>query len=40
MHSVELRLYVYCRKEFGEHCDIQIAIDYEMKLKIYFIPSF
>ena len=25
---------------FGEHCDIQIAIDYEMKFKNYFTSSF
>ena len=30
----------YCRKTFGEHCDIQIAIDYEMKFKNYFTSSF
>ena len=33
-------VYIYCRKAFGEYCDISIAIDYEMKLKIYFISSF
>ena len=27
-------------KHIGEHCDIKIKIDYEMKLKIYFISSF
>ena len=38
---VEHNLYIYCRKTFGEHSwDIQIAIDDEMKLKIYFISSF
>ena len=40
LHCVELHLYIYFRKAFGEHCDIQIAIYYEMKLKIYFISSF
>ena len=30
----------YCKKAFGAHCDIQIAIDYEMKFKNYFISSF
>ena len=30
----------YCGKAFGEHCDIQIAIDYEMKFKNHFIFSF
>ena len=33
-------LYIYCRKALGEHVNIQIAKDYEMKLKIYFISSF
>ena len=37
MCRAELHLYIYCRKAFGEHFDIQIAIDYEMKLKIHFI---
>ena len=32
-------LIYYCRKTFGEHCDIQIAIDYEMKFKNYFTSS-
>ena len=27
-------------KRFGEHCGIQIAIDYEMKFKNYFTSSF
>ena len=40
MHRVELHLYIYSWKAFEEHCYIQIAIDYEMKLKIYFISSF
>ena len=43
VHRVELHLYTnvyYCRKTFGEHCDIQIAIDYEMKFKNYFTSSF
>ena len=31
---------IYCRKTFGEHCDIQIAVDYEMKIKICFKSSF
>ena len=34
---VELILCIYFRKAFGENCDIQIAIDYEMKLNIYYI---
>ena len=34
---VERHLYLYYRKAFGEYCDIQIAIDNEMKLKIYYI---
>ena len=34
-------IYMYLLYEsFGEHCNIQIVIDYEMKLKIYFISSF
>ena len=32
--------HIYYRKAFIEHCDIQIAIAYEMKLKIYFTSSF
>ena len=36
-----INIYIFfCRKAFGEHCDIQIAIDYEMKLKNCFISSF
>ena len=31
---------IYCRKALGEHCNSQVAIDYEMKLRIYFISSF
>ena len=27
----------FCRKAFAEHCDIQIARNYEMKLKIYYM---
>ena len=34
--GVEFHLYIYCRKAFGEHCNIKIAIDYEMKLEINF----
>ena len=34
------RVCIYCRKAFGEHCNIQIAIDYEIKLEINFIYSF
>ena len=30
----------YYRKAFGEHRDIQIAIDYEMTFKTHFISSF
>ena len=30
----------YCKKAFEAHCVIQIAIDYEMKFKNYFISSF
>ena len=30
LHRFELFV---VEKRFGEHCDIQIAIDYEMKLK-------
>ena len=40
MHHVELHLYIYCREAFGKHFDIQIAIDYEMKLKICLILVF
>ena len=40
LHLVKLHLYIYCRKAFEEHCDIQIAIDNEMKLTIYLISSF
>ena len=40
LHRVELHLYIYYRKVFGEHYDIHIVIDYDMKLRIYFIPSF
>ena len=31
---------IYFRNAFGEYCDIQIAIDYELKLKIYYISIF
>ena len=31
---VELHKYIYCRKAFKEYHDIQIAIDYGLKLKI------
>ena len=37
---VDLQLYTYCRKTLGEYRDFQIAIDYEMKLKIYHIFIF
>ena len=41
MYIVLNFIYIYyCKKTFGEHCDIQIAIDYEMKFKNYFISSF
>ena len=41
MYIVLSFIYIYyCRKTFGEHCDIQIAIDYEMKFKNYFTSSF
>ena len=32
--------YIYCRKAFGKHRDIQNNIDDEMKLKFYFISRF
>ena len=34
---VENHLYIHCRKAFGEYCDIKIAMNYEIKLKIYYI---
>ena len=34
LHSVECSQYIYCRKTFGEHFDIQIAIDNESNLKL------
>ena len=37
---IERYLYIYFRKAFGDHCDIQIENDYEMKLIISFIFSF
>ena len=40
MYRVELHLYIDCRKAFGEHFDIQITIDYDLKIKIDFISSF
>ena len=41
MYIVLNFIYIYyCKKAFEAHCDIQIAIDYEMKFKNYFISSF
>ena len=40
LDRVKLYLCIYCRKAFGEHCEIQIVINYEMKLETYFILSF
>ena len=41
MYIVLNFIYIYyCKKAFGAHCDIQIAIDYEMKFKNNFISSF
>ena len=41
VHRVETSsIYIIAGKRFGEHCDIQIAIDYEMKFKNYFTSSF
>ena len=40
LRRVELHLYTFCRKAFGEYFDIQIVIDYEMKLIIYYIFIF
>ena len=39
MQRVQRNLYIYYRKACGEHCDIQIVIDYKMKLTIYSISS-
>ena len=33
LYHVELHFWFIYMKAFGEHCAIQIAIDYEMKLK-------
>ena len=35
-----IHLFIYVRKAFEEYYDIQIAIDHEMKLKIYYISIF
>ena len=41
MYIVLNFIYIYyCKKTFGAHWDIQIAIDYEIKFKIYFISSY
>ena len=40
LHRVELHVYIYWKKPFGEHCVIHIARDYETKIKIYLISSF
>ena len=35
-----IHLYIYCREAFGEYSDIQIAIYYEINLKIFYIYFF
>ena len=37
LRHAEGHLYICCRKAFGEYCDIQITIDYDMKLNMYYI---